>query len=179
MSPLNDIYQSIFLKILEIDRSIWIELDMGQLEKDGGTLPIKYPAVLLRFEDVVWKDTGTGIQIGLVNIGVKYVHHFTKENELMQGSVPRHEVKECLDTLQLIHDKLKDLTGPSFSQMKRFNQYYKKTHPKDLLWEIVMQYQCNIQSDGLLASPITVVDYNDIRNNNDFLERKEYNLMNK
>lgn len=181
VNPLFDIYQTIYNKIQEIDtKKYWFDVDMGQLETDGSVLPITYPAILLRFEDVIWKDGATDFQIGLVNITLKYAHRFLSENEVMTGQQPRQEISECLGTLQIIHEKINKVQGSSFSALTRFNQYHRQTNPKDLLWVNVIQYQCNIQSNGLIENPdILITDFDDIRNNNEFMKRKKYNLLHK
>lgn len=180
-NPLLDIYQAVFYKIQEIDpKKYWFDIDMGQFEIDGCNIPITYPAVLLRFEDVIWKDRDRDFQMGLVNLTVKYAHRFTSESEMMAGNTPRQEIKDCLQTLQLIHERLNKVSGSSFSALTRFNQYHRKTNPKDLLWVNVIQYQCNIQSNGKIDSPdVLITDFDDVRNNNDFLQRKKFNLLHK
>ncbi len=180
-NPIFEIYETVFNRIQNIDpEKYWVDLDMGQLDSDGYKLPITYPAVLLKFEDVIWKNMTETVQIGLVNLSVKYAHRFTSESEMMTGDVPRTEIRDCLNTLQLIHDELNGTSGTSFSVLTRFNQYQRKTNPADLLWVNVIQYQCNIQSNGAIDSPeLLITDFTDVRNNNAFLERKQFNLIHK
>jgi hypothetical protein len=180
-NPLLEIYQTVYTKIKEIDPTkYWFDIDMGQFDIDGSNLPITYPAILLRFEDVIWKDRDMFSQIGLVNITIKYAHRFKSESEMIAGNSPRQEIQDCLQILQTIHGQLNKISGSSFSAFTRFNQYHQKTNPKDLLWVNVIQYQCNIQSNGGIDSPeLLITDFDDVRNNNVFLERRKYNLMHK
>lgn len=181
INPLFEIYRTIFSKIQEIDpKKYWVDIDMGQFETEGRNIPITYPAIILKFEDVIWKDKDREFQIGLVNLTIKYAHRFLSESEIMNCSQPRQEICDCLDTLQLIHEKLNKLRGETFSELTRFNQYHRKTNPKDLLWVNVIQYQCNIQSNGRIDSPdILITDFDDVRNNNVFLERRRLNIFHK
>ncbi len=139
--------KAVFNRIQDIDpEKFWVDLDMGQLDSDGYKSPITYLTILLKFEDVIWKNMNESVQIGLVNLTVKYAHRFTSESEMMTGDVLRVEIRECLNALQVIHERLGGVSGSSFSVLTRFNQYQRKTNPTDLLWVNVIQYQCNIQS---------------------------------
>ncbi len=180
-TPLFEIYQTVFNKVQEMDPlKFWFDLDMGQFDGEGYALPITYPAILLKFEDVIWKDMDNEKQIGLVNLTVKYAHRFTSESEMRSGNMPREEIRVSLQTLQALHEKLNKVSGGTFSALTRFNQYHRKTNPKDLLWVNVIQYQCNIQSNGGIDSPETLsTDFEDIRNNNLFLERRKFNIIHK
>lgn len=180
-NPLFEIYQTVFNKVQEMNPiKFWFDIDMGQFDDDGYRLPITYPAILLKFEDVIWKDLDPSTQIGLVNVTVKYAHRFTSESEMRNGNSPRDEIRDCLQIMQDFHDLLSNVGGTSFSQLKRFNQYQRKTNPKDLLWVNVTQYQCNIQSNGAIDSPeLLITDFTDIRNNNAFLERRRFNMIHK
>ena len=181
INPLFEIYQTVYNKIQEIDpKKYWFDINLSQFESEGCNLPIIYPAILLRFEDVIWKDRDKDLQIGLVNLTIMYAHRFLSESELMTGNKPRQEICDCLDSLQVLHEKLNKAHGKSFSALTRFNQYHRKTNPKDLLWVNVIQYQCNIQSNGKIDSPDKLItDFDDVRNNNVFLERRKFNMIHK
>lgn len=181
MNPLNDIYLALLAKVRTVAiANLWFDLDMGQLDEEGNDLPLQFPAVLVKFEDVIWKTRPDGVQIGTVNIAVKFAFQFKNEAELISTTLARPEVTECLNNLLSLHTAI-DLTGgASFSQMMRYNQYQQKTNPKDLLWVQVLQYQCNIQSNGVIDAPLAlIIDYNDVKDNNAFMDRKKFNKIHK
>ena len=180
-SPLNEIYDSVFAFFREGKVTVpWVDIDIGQLEDNEIGFPIKFPAVLVKFEDIIWKKKDDAVQEGLVNVTVKVIFKFTKEVEMYQPQNTRQEVKTFIDSLNAIHDGLKEISGGGFSKLIRYNQYQEKTKPKDLLWVQVLQYQCNIQSDGAIEDPNALhIDYDDVKNNNAFMERKKFNLIHK
>ncbi|MFI5218246.1 MAG: hypothetical protein ACHQNT_02070 [Bacteroidia bacterium] len=156
----------------------WYEIDMGQLEMEGESLPLQYPAVLLKLGDVIWRDKGL-IQIGEVTLTVKVIFQFQKEAEILIEGTVRTEVTENLILLETIHQSITGMTGSTFNQFIRFNQYHLSTKPFDLLWIHVMQYQCNIHSDASTPAPALDVDYINLKDNNSFMERRKFNLIHK
>jgi len=181
-SPLTDIYQKLRDLITTIPATtLWFDLDIGQLDDDDVDLPMKYPAVLVRFDDVTWKALNALVQIGVVCVSVKFVYQFKSESQIINNSVSRQEVKDCLNTLFVIHNQIAGATnGTSFSRLTRFNQYHVRTKPNSMLWIHVLQYQTNIQSDNNIANPNALnIDYVDILNNNNFMDRKRQDLIHK
>src|SRR5207247_178557 len=127
-----------------------------------------------------WRKKDDAVQEGLVNVSVKVVFKFIKEIQMYKPENTREEITNFLNELAAIHEGLSTLSGSSFSKLTRFNQYQLKTNPKDLLWAHVLQYQCNIQSDGAIEDPAALnVDYDNVKNNNAFMERKKFNLIHK
>lgn len=181
-SPLTDIYQKLRDIITAIPGfTFWFDLDLGQLDDDSAELPMKFPAILVRFDDVTWKAMSPTIQLGVVCVSVKFAYQFKQENQIINGSASRQEVKDYLNTLFVLHNQISGATnGTSFSKLTRFNQYHVRTKPNSMIWTHVLQYQCNIQSDNNIANPnVLTIDYNDILNNNTFMDRKRFDLIHK
>ncbi len=181
-APLTDIYQKLRDLITSIPATtLWFDLDIGQLDDDEVDLPMKYPAILIRFDDVTWKAMSATVQMGVVSVSVKFVYQFRQESQIINGNVTRQEVKDCLNTLFILHNQISGATnGTSFSKLTRFNQYHVRTKPNSMLWIHVLQYQCNIQSDNNIANPnVLTIDYTDILNNNYFMDRKRLDLIHK
>src|ERR1043165_570713 len=181
-SPLTDIYQKLRDLVTSIPgTTFWYDLDTGQLEDDTTDLPLKFPAILVRFDDVTWKAMSPTVQIGVVCVSVKFAYQFKQESQILNGNATRQEVKDCLNTLFVVHNQINGATnGTSFSKLTRFNQYNVPTKPVNLIWTHVLQYQCNIQSDNNIANPtVLTIDYTDILNNNYFMDRKRFDLIHK
>lgn len=181
-SPLTDIYQKLRDLVTAIPgTTVWFDLDIGQLDDDTTDLPLKFPAVLVRFDDVIWKAMSPTVQMGVVCVSVKFAYQFKQENQIVNGSASRQEVKDCLNTIFVLHNLISGATnGTSFSKLTRFNQYHVHSNPSSLIWTHVIQYQCNIQSDNNIANPNTLtIDYVDILNNNYFMDRKRLDLIHK
>lgn len=182
MNPLVEIYDNTLGVLRTLSATFpWFDIDIGQLEEDGVELPLQFPCVLIRYEDIIWgkKDVG-GIQEGVVNFSVKVVFQFTNETEMFIPMNGRLELTTFLNNLSTLNDSLIAMSGTSFSKPVRFNEYQEKTNPKDLLWVHVMQYQCNVQSDGAIADPDALnVDYADVKDNNAFMDRKKFNHIHK
>ena len=180
-TPLVDIYQKLRDCVATIPGGFWFDLDIGQLDDVLNDLPLKFPAVLVRFDDVTWKPMSPTVQIGVVSVSVKFVYQFTQESQIMNGNVTRQEVKDCLNTLYLVNKQIDGVTnGTSFSKLMRFNQYHVATKPNSLIWIHVLQYQCNIQSDNNIANPnVLNIDYVDILNNNNFMDRQRLDFIHK
>lgn len=157
----------------------WYEIDMGQLEIEGESLPLQYPAVLLKLGDVIWRDKTAVVQIGEVTLTVKVIFQFLKEAEILLEGTVRTEVTENFQLLESIHQSITGMTGSMFNQFKRFNQYHLSTKPADMLWIHAMQYQCNILSDASTPAPALDVDYSNLKDNNAFMERRKFNLIHK
>lgn len=179
MNPLTDIYEAIVSSLQNFDQRLkWIDIDLGQIDKDAVNVPIQFPAVLIKFEDVIWRDKTNEYQEGIVNISIKTVFKFMNEADNFIAIKIREEVIQYLELLTDIHTAMTGISGQTYSKFVRYNQYQLKTKPEYFHWIQVMEYQCLIQSNGNLDDPNNVtIDYNLIRDNNDYMERKKYNLI--
>ncbi|HRA60477.1 MAG TPA: hypothetical protein PLE27_04015 [Bacteroidia bacterium] len=180
MAALTNIYTKVIetLRVGGLPFSCY-DIDMGQMESEGIELPLQYPAILIKLGDVVWRDFSDDVQIGTVTLSVKVIFQFQKEDEMIAQSGPRNEVIENLEMLENINTIIAGITGDSFNKFRRFNQYHPETKSKELLWIHVLQYQCNIMSNGDAPDPALDLDVDNLKNNNSFLERRKYSLVNK
>lgn len=157
----------------------WIDIDLGQIDKDAEVIPIEFPALLLKFEDVIWKDNAD-FQLGLVNVSFKFVFKFTSEADNYTAIKVRDEAVVNLALIRDVHDRISEIRSGAFSRLLRYNQYQLKTKPEYFHWIQVVEYQCNIQSDGSIADPDNVnIDYDFIRSSNDYMERRKFDLIHK
>lgn len=178
-TPLEEIYEVVLNKLKGLKETFWIDIDTGQLDSSGETMPLKFPAILFKFSDVLWREYAGGYQMGVVCVSVKLVYQFKSEGQWLAMNAAKNEVSTCLSYLDEINAALYKQQGSSFSELRRFNQYQVKSDPKDLLWVHVIQYMCNIQSNGSIDNPNDLnIDYQDISNTNEFLERHRLNPMN-
>lgn len=175
-------YENIVEQITGTGYVKWCDIDFGQgMSRD--TVPaIEYPAALLKFDNVIWQgrtDDGAGIR-GVVTLNVKLICQILTEEDWLIPMHARHEVYGFYDLLGQLHLVVQDLHTDNFSGLKLFNQYHINTPLKEMLWTEVLQYRCNIQTNGGLDHPDElVIDFDKARDDNDVLERKEYNLMNR
>lgn len=181
MEPLGLIYKAI-VDLLEASGITlkWIDIDLGQIDKDAEIIPIEFPALLLKFEDVIWRDKSPDLQEGLVNISMKFVYKFQSEADNYTAIKVRDEAVAFMQLINDVHSRIIGLRSGAFSKLLRYNQYQLKTKPEYFHWIQVVEYQCNIQSDGAIENPEVVnIDYDFIRNSNDYMERRKYNLIHK
>jgi hypothetical protein len=180
--PLTEVYQSICNKMRELydEGNIkWYDIDLGQLEPDSFDFPIDFPALFVKFDDVIWQGD-EDVQKGVLTISFKIIFQFQDEKEFTSLSpLGRTEVITNLDLIETIHQAILGIAGETFNQFRRFNQYQANSNPKDLRWVQVIQYQCNIHSDASLPDPPLDLDFDDVKNNNAFMERKKFNLIHK
>ncbi len=178
---LQDIYNGIVNQLQNSKELIkWVDLDLGQIDRDAKVIPLEFPAVLLKFEDIIWWDKIKDYQIGLVNVSVKTVFKFTNEADNYTAIKIRDEASQFLKVLEYLHDSIGKVRGQTFSRLLRYNQYQLKSKPEFYHWIQVMEYQCNVQSNGGIDDPENVyIDYDQIRNNNTYMERRKYNLIHK
>ncbi|QQR95607.1 MAG: hypothetical protein IPJ93_02380 [Bacteroidota bacterium] len=156
------------------------DVDMGQLENDGESLPLECPAMLMKIEDVIWRDVDDDLQMGVVNISLKMIFQFSTEEEII--TIPgegRAEVIKILNLIEEYHTMITNLSGDSFNKLRRFNQYQLPINPKNLYWIHVLQYQCNIRSDSHTPDASLDLDFDSVKNNNAFMERRKLNLIHK
>ena len=179
-TALVNLYQGINIVTRDSGMFTMYDIDMGQLETEGETLPLNCPAMLLKMEDVIWKDVTDDLQIGVVNISLKMIFQFQKEEEII--TVPgdgRTEVNEILTLIEDYHHMITGMSGEGFNRLRRFNQYQLPINPKNLYWIHVLQYQCNVKSDSSAPDATLDLDFDSVKNNNAFMERRKFNLIHK
>lgn len=177
-SALAELYDKITTQLVAMGTIKWFDVDMGQLENER--LPLKYPAALIKIGDVIWKDNVGSPQIGTVTLSIKIVFRFEVEQDFLKIEAGgRKEVRSYLDFVKVVHDNMTTVTGTSFNTLRRFNQYHLEVKSKELLWIQVLQYQCNIKSDDSAPDPALSLDYDNVKNNNSFLERRKVSLVHK
>ena len=176
------LYEAIVHHIAETNAALWCDADLGQLEDENNQFPIDYPAVLIRFDEVIWQNTledGTSKR-GVANISLKCIFKFTNEEEWQIPLGIRTELMEFFDVLGIIHSAVNNLSSENYSRLELYNQFHIKTKIEDMLWVTVLQYRCNVQTGGtLIPDTPVIIDSELLRSDNDFMERKEYNLMNR
>ncbi|MEP7170368.1 MAG: hypothetical protein ABI855_13435, partial [Bacteroidota bacterium] len=149
-TPLTEIYQTICIKMREqMDIGIikWYDIDLGQTEPDSFDFPVDYPAVFVKFDDVIWRDKDDTVQVGTLTVSFKIIFQFQKEEEFINLAPDgRGEVLDFLNNLELLHQAIITISGGTFNKLRRFNQYQGNSNPKDLRWVQVLQYQCNVYS---------------------------------
>ena len=180
-NPLEGIYSGIVDTLNErIGTLALIDLDLGQMDKDSPEEHLKFPAVLLKFGDIIWKDLNEVIQEGVVNVNVKVIYKFKNETDIYSPLAVRGEAITFLELLADIHDAIKDVRSEFFSRLIRYNEFQITSKWQFLHWEHVMQYQCNILTEGKVSNPeVLNISYDAIRDENDFMNRKRFNLLSK
>ena len=157
----------------------WVDIDLGQIDTDAEVIPIQFPAVLLKFGDVIWEDT-PDTQIGLVNVSVKLVFKFTNEADNFTAIKTRDEAVVFLALMADLDVALSEIRGEAFTRLLRYNQYTLKTKPVYAHWVHVMEYQCNVQRNGIVSdNDIVTINYERIKDDNAYMERRKYNLIHK
>ncbi len=181
MQPLIDIYQALIVGLrLQGLAQMWVDLDMGQLEADGVELPLQYPGILIKFDDVIWKDDVNDIQVGVVTISIKVIFKFQNEAEILVVQPNgRSEVIANFQLLGQVHQNILAIAGSTFYRFRRFNQYQLNPDPKNLIWVQVLQYHCNIKSDSTSPGAALIIDFDHIKNYNALMERRRFNLIHK
>ena len=159
----------------------WVDLDLGQVEDKENEIIIEYPAVLIQLGEVQWfKETGDGAQKGVAVVTLKMAFQLLNEEDWQAQFQVRDEIQGYFETMGIVHEAISGIYSEYYSTLKLFNQYNKPTTVKDKMWIHILQYRTNIQTNGGIDAPDSVEINMDIcRDDNDFLERKEYNLMSK
>lgn len=180
MEPLGLLYKAIVDRIRETGLPVnWVDIDLGQIDKDAEVIPIEFPAILLKFGDVIWQDTAD-TQLGIVNVGVKFVFKFTSEEDNLTAIKTRDEAVAFLALMADVDIALSEIRGEAFTRLLRYNQYTLKTKPEYFHWVHVIEYQCNVQRDGLVIdNDVVTINYEFIRDSNDYMERRKFDLIHK
>ena len=181
INPINDVFmqlvQAIDLAHLGIN---YMDIDLGQIDTTKEDKPIECPGILFRLDDVVWKDKTPTVQIGMLNVTMKVVFRFEREEDNFEGIKTRVEAKIALLILNQLHDVIQAIRFSSFTRLLRYNQYTIKTKHNSNYWVQVMEYRCNIQSDGMVDDPeIVEVFTSEVDKDANYFERREENQRNK
>ena len=150
MSALFNLYGQIATAITDnVPEIKHVDIDIGQLKKEGAEIPVIYPAVLIRIENVYWKDYDAAKQIGVVHLRLKIIYPF--ENETEYYSAP-HGVRTEMATFYAIVENVNryvSLIAPgTFTRINRFNEAHLETNPEEQKWIYCLDYYCNVYSDG-------------------------------
>lgn len=175
MNALYDLYRLVASSINDgIPEIKKVDIDLGQLKKGGENTPVDYPLLLIRFENVFWKEYDASKQIGVVHLRLKIIYPYVNETELYTTDHGvRYEVETFFNIIQSIYDIIKDLPAGSNSRIKRFNENHIETLPEDYKWIYCMDYYCNIYSDHSTfddSAPIEV-DYDMLNRDNWVFDR--------
>jgi hypothetical protein len=175
MNALYDLYRLVATAIYDgIPELKKVDIDLGQLKKEGETLLIEYPALLIRFENVYWKDYDASKQIGVVHVRLKIIYPYIEDAQNYETDHGvRYEVETFFNIIQTIHEIMAALPPGTNSTLKRFNENHIENLPKDIKWIYCMDYYCNIFSDhsSFDAGMPTAVDYDLLLMENRILER--------
>src|SRR5258705_429168 len=116
-NPMNDLYQAVCTSLATITASTinWFEIDMNQNTKEGEDLPLDYPAVIFKFHEVLWENSGLPRQ-GLVSMEAKVLHKIDENTGLMQPQANgrNDEIRRNTD-LATINSKIEGLSSGSFN----------------------------------------------------------------
>jgi hypothetical protein len=175
MNALYDLYRFVASSlndgVTEIKK---VDIDLGQLKKGGENMPVDYPLLLIRFENVYWKDFDASKQIGTVHLRLKIIYPYVNESEFYQTDHGvRYEVETLYNIVQSVHDIMKDLPPGTNSKLKRFNENHIESLPEEMKWVYCMDYYCNIFSDhsSFDGGMLTEVDYDLLMMENRIFER--------
>lgn len=178
--PIINLYQTLQTFLRDSGAFKSYDIDMGQMENEGKHLPLEYPAALIKLDEIIWRDLEDESQIGTVNVTLKMIFQFKNEDELI--TMPGDGRPEVIEILGLVEDLNATLTGAipgGCNKLRRYNQYHLAINPENLLWTHVIQYQTNIRSDGGDPEPTLDLDFDALKNNNAFMERKKFNVIHK
>lgn len=121
-----------------------------------------------------------GSTIGVATVTLKFIFQLLDEQDWLTPFQVRSEIIDLYDLLGAAHEAIVALYSDHYSRLKIFNQFLLKTSLQAKMWTEVLQYRFNIQTNGTVALPDSlVIDMDKLRADNDFMERKEYNLMSK
>ncbi|MEP7171618.1 MAG: hypothetical protein ABI855_19760, partial [Bacteroidota bacterium] len=73
-NAMNDIYTKVCGALNSLGATIkWFEIDMSQTKKEGEALPLDYPAIIFKHQDVLWENAPTP-QCGVVAMEMQILH---------------------------------------------------------------------------------------------------------
>lgn len=174
MSALSDLYQHIVQALYEtVDGIPFVDMDFGQLKKGGEEITIEYPALLIRFENVYWKEYDASKQLGAVHVRLKFIYPYTNENEYLESTDGiRNEVVSFFEIIQNIHTAVSSIPPSTHTLLYRFNENHLENKPEEMKWIYCLDYYCHIFSDGTSMGDGSTyeIDYSLIQRTNMFLE---------
>lgn len=166
----NDIMDAVVGVVVELKT---VDVDLGQLKKGGESMPLDYPALLIRFENVAWRITDAPKQIGLVHVRLKVIYPFTNAEDYYTAvHTVREEIATFYGIIQALHDAINSITGPKHSKLIRFNENHLESNPDEMKWIYCIDYYCNIDTELSDFAPETPLDadFGIISQNEIFLE---------
>jgi hypothetical protein len=177
INPINDVFMQLVQQIDIAHLGFqYMDLDLGQLDTTKEDKPIQCPGILFKLDDVVWKDKTPTVQIGMLNVTLKVVFRFEREEDNFEGIKTRVEAKIALMILNQLHDAIQAIRFSSFTRLLRYNQYTIKSKHNSNYWVQVMEYRCNIQSDGMVDDPEVVeIFYSENDKEESYFERRVMN----
>jgi len=175
-SPLTKIYRAV-IGLLSDDALGFksVDLDIGQFSKSEVAERLSYPAVLMQMDDVLWWEMGGGVQQGLVTLRLTIATRFEAEEDEFMDKKLREEALNHLEMIQTVHDNMNGFSTDSCSQMRRVSLYPYAQQMRKNMWIQTLVYQCNIQSDFMVAdSSALVIDATAIRIQKEVIEQQWY-----
>jgi hypothetical protein len=178
INPINDVFMQLVQQIDVAHLGIqYMDIDLGQIDTVREDKPIECPGILFRLDDVVWKDKNPTLQIGMLNVTLKVVFRFEREEDNFEGIKTRVEAKEALLILNQLHEVIQAIRFSSFTRLLRYNQYTIKTKHQSNYWVQVMEYRCNVQSDGNVDDPEnTEIFFSENDKDASYFEKREFGM---
>ncbi len=172
MNALTNIYTNLSAAIFDAGIGVeFVDIDLGQLKKNGENIPIDYPAVLIKLENIAWKTEESGKQKGLVHVRLKIIYPYTEEFYIADGRI-RNEVQSFFDLLTRIQGGVQSIPTGNHSRLFRINECHLDSLPEEMKWIYAIDYQCNIWEDGSeIEYEELDTDYDLIAVENRFFER--------
>ena len=176
---LISLYQTLVEALAGTGYVKWCDIDFGQGMNKEKDYEIEYPAALFKFDEVIWQGTTDDGSIrGVVTLSIKVICQILTEEDWLVPMQVRSEVVAYYELLAQIHSVVIALHSDNFSPLILFNQFHINTPIKEMLWTEILQYRCNIQTNGGLDNPDgLIISVDSVQDDNSFMERKEYNLM--
>lgn len=174
---LKILYEHIVDNVEGIGAFKWCDFDFGQTEHKEQEYSIEYPAVLIKFDNVIWQSpVGDGSLKGVATVSFKVMCQHLNEHDWLLPFQVRGEVITFYDLLGMLHNSRLDLTSDHYSKLRLFNQFHVKTPINEMIWVEILQYRTNIQTNGAIEDPSgLVIEFEKLREDNDFIERNRLN----
>ena len=150
MSAIGNLYEHLIEALFEtVDGIAFVDIDLGQLKKEGENIPVEYPGLIIRFENIFWKEYDASKQIGVVHVRLKFIYPYTNEAEFYEPSAGiRTEVVAFFEIIQNIHTAVSSIAMSNHTQLFRFNENHLDNKPEEMKWVYCLDYYCNIYSDA-------------------------------